>query len=54
MDAGDRALAIEADSEDEDAEDDQIRNSDSLLVVAITEDEYSHLEVTFQRFLSFI
>lgn len=39
------ALAMDADSEDEDAEDDQIRPSDSLLVVAMTEDEHSHLEV---------
>ena len=31
--------------EDEDAEDDEIRPTDSLLVVAITEDEFSHLEV---------
>ena len=43
---GDMALAVDGDEEDEDAEDDEIRATDSLLVVAITEDEYSHLEVT--------
>lgn len=42
---GDMALAVDGDEEDEDAEDDEIRATDSLLVVAITEDEYSHLEV---------
>ena len=39
------ALAMDADSEDEDADDDQILPGDSLLVVAMTEDEHSHLEV---------
>ena len=46
LEMGGRAFAIEADdSGDEDAEDDEIRASDSLLVVALTEDEFSHLEV---------
>ena len=45
LEQGDIALAIDPDEEDEDAEDDEIRATDSLLVVAITEDEYSHLEV---------
>jgi periodic tryptophan protein 1 len=43
--AGGGALAIEADSEDEDADDDEIRRTDALLCVAITEDDFSHLEV---------
>lgn len=42
---GDGAFAFEEDSEDEDAEDDEIRPTDSLLAVAMTEDEYSHLEI---------
>lgn len=42
---GGGALAIEADSEDEDADDDEIRRTDALLCVAITEDDFSHLEV---------
>jgi periodic tryptophan protein 1 len=45
MEQGEIALAVDPDEDDEDAEDDEIRNTDSLLVVAITEDEYSHLEV---------
>ena len=36
---------MEADEEDEDAEDDQILPSDALMLVAVTEDDYSHLEV---------
>lgn len=32
-------------SEDEDAEDEEIRPSDVLIAVAMSEDEYSHLEV---------
>ena len=42
---GDGAFAFEEDSEDEDAEDDEIRPTDTLLAVAMTEDEYSHLEI---------
>eukprot|EP01035_Chromulina_nebulosa_P018418 gene18418-24122_t len=45
MEYGDKAFGIEADSEDEDAEDDQIKDTDTLLIVAITEDDYSHLEI---------
>lgn len=45
LEQGDIALAVDPDEDDEDAEDDEIRVTDSLLVVAITEDEYSHLEV---------
>ena len=45
LEQGDIALAVDPDEDDEDAEDDEIRATDSLLVVAITEDEYSHLEV---------
>lgn len=47
LEQGDIALAVDPDEEDEDAEDDEILVSDSLLVVAITEDEYSHLEVRY-------
>lgn len=39
------ALAMPADEDDEDAEDDEIRHTDSVLVVAMTEDDFSHLEV---------
>jgi periodic tryptophan protein 1 len=39
------AFALDADSEDDDAEDDAILPTDSLVIVAITEDEYSHLEI---------
>ena len=46
MENGDAAFAMEVgDDDDEDADDDEIRPTDSLLVVAITEDEFSHLEV---------
>lgn len=46
LETGGIALAMDADSEDEDAEDDEIRPTDSLIVVAMTEDEdNSHLEV---------
>lgn len=52
MEQGDTALAMldnininDEDVEDEDDEDDAIRPTDSLLVVAMTEDEMSHLEV---------
>lgn len=46
MESGDSAFAMEVDDDgDEDADDDEIRPTDSLLVVAITEDEFSHLEV---------
>ena len=46
MEHGDLALAIDADSDDdEDADDDEILPSDALLVTAMTEDEYSHLEI---------
>jgi hypothetical protein len=48
LEQGDIALAIDPDEDDEDAEDDEIRVTDSLLVVAITEDEYSHLEVGYE------
>lgn len=42
---GDGAYAFEEDSDDEDAEDDEVRGTDTLLAVAMTEDEYSHLEI---------
>ena len=45
LEQGDIALAVDPDEDDEDAEDDEIKPTDSLLVVALTEDEYSHLEV---------
>lgn len=43
---GDSALAMDAGSDDdEDDEDDEILPTDALLVVALTEDDFSHLEV---------
>lgn len=46
IDQGDLAVAIGADSdEDDDASDDEVRNTDSLFVVAQTDDDDSHLEV---------
>jgi periodic tryptophan protein 1 len=45
MEQGETAIAIDAESDDEDAEDDEIRDTDALLVVAMTDDEFSHLEV---------
>lgn len=42
---GDGAFAFDEDSDDEDAEDDEVRPTDTLLAVAMTEDEYSHLEI---------
>eukprot|EP01034_Spumella_vulgaris_P024537 gene24537-30895_t len=49
MEEGELAFAMDKEDfdeeEEEDNEDDEIRPTDSLLVVAITEDEYSHLEV---------
>jgi periodic tryptophan protein 1 len=41
----DVALAVDAVEDDSDAEDDMIRETDSLLIVAHTEDDYSYLEV---------
>ena len=45
IDQGGTAFAVEAESDDEDAEDNEIHPTDALLVVAMTEDEFSHLEV---------
>lgn len=45
LEEGGRVYGLDADSEDEDAEDEQIDATDALLVAAITEDDYSHLEV---------
>ena len=49
MEDGDLAFAMDKDDVDEDEaednEDDEIRPTDNLLVIAKTEDEYSHLEV---------
>lgn len=48
MEHGDTALAIESnllDEDDEDVDDDIIRPTDSMLLLASTEDEQSHLEV---------
>jgi hypothetical protein len=45
MEQGNVAFAMEPDSDDEDAEDDAILPTDALFVCAMTEDEYSHLEV---------
>lgn len=48
MEQGDIAYANDAEDEvwdDEDIEDNEIKATDALLVVAVTEDEFSHLEV---------
>ncbi|CAM9177971.1 unnamed protein product, partial [Ectocarpus fasciculatus] len=47
LDVGDQAVAIGVDSEeeDDDADDNEIRPTDSLFVVAHTDDEDSHIEV---------
>jgi periodic tryptophan protein 1 len=45
MPEGDGAYAFGEDSDDDDAEDDEVRPTDTLLAVAMTEDEYSHLEI---------
>lgn len=45
MPHGDTALALDIESEDEDAEDDEIRPTDAVIIVATTEDEYSRLEI---------
>jgi periodic tryptophan protein 1 len=45
MPEGDGAYAFGEDSDEEDAEDDEVRPTDTLLAVAMTEDEYSHLEI---------
>jgi periodic tryptophan protein 1 len=45
IEQGDIALAQDEESDEEDAEDDEIKTTDALLVVAMTEDDYSHLEV---------
>eukprot|EP01038_Epipyxis_sp_PR26KG_P005755 gene5755-7945_t len=47
MEEGDIGYAVDNDSDDdeEDIEDNMIKPTDCLLVVAMTEDEYSHLEV---------
>lgn len=42
---GGKVFALEPESDDEDAEDDRIRPTDSLLIVAITEEDFSHLEI---------
>lgn len=42
---GDNVILDEFDSDDEDAEDNEVRPTDALLAVAMTEDEYSHLEI---------
>lgn len=45
MPHGDTALALDVESEDDDAEDDEIRPNDAVIIVATTEDEYSRLEI---------
>jgi hypothetical protein len=45
MEHGEVALAAEADEENSDAEDDHILPTDSILVVAYTQDECSYLDV---------
>lgn len=45
LEHGTSALAIDPESDDEDADDDQIRSTDALLIAAITEEDYSHIEI---------
>ena len=45
LEHGDAAFAMDPESDEDDAEDDEIRPTDFLLVTALTEDDYSHLEV---------
>ena len=45
MEQGNMAIAMDKDSDDEDAEDDEIKPTDSLIAVAMTEDDPSHLEI---------
>lgn len=45
METGDKALAMDAEEDAEDDEDNEVKPTDSLLVVAMTEDDYSHLEI---------
>jgi periodic tryptophan protein 1 len=42
---GDVALAIDTQQDADDAEDDEVRITDHIIVAAITEDDFSHLEV---------
>ena len=58
LEEGETALAMvdnfgndhkgEDDASDEDEEDDRIHKTDSLLVIAMTEDDFSHLEVSLE------
>ena len=45
IEQGDAALAMDEVEDDEDMEDDEVKATDSMLVVAVTEDDFSHLEV---------
>jgi periodic tryptophan protein 1 len=46
MEYGDAAFAVDVDDEDdEDLDDDAIKTTDSMLAVAISDEDYSHLEV---------
>jgi len=45
LEQGDMALAMEEDSDEEDAEDNKINPTDALIIVAVTEEDFSHLEV---------
>ena len=45
MEQGDIALATDTIQDDEDLEDDEVKPTDSMIITAITEDDYSHLEI---------
>ena len=45
MEQGDMALATDTIQDDEDLEDDEVKPTDSMIITAITEDDYSHLEI---------
>ena len=45
MEQGDKAIAMDHPSDDEDADDEEIRATDLLIAVAMSEDEHSHLEI---------
>lgn len=45
MEQGDKAIAMDHQSDDEDADDEEIRPTDILIAVAMSEDEHSHLEI---------
>ena len=45
MEQSGKAIAMDHQSDDEDADDEEIRPTDTLVAVAMSEDEHSHLEI---------